>query len=124
MEDEIKKLTAAIAQLTANATKNNENANPNTATGSNATQRLQIKNTRNMGAYCHSHGFHPVGDDHTSVTCGWKKGGTRTKPHGPTGSTETPTGQYSKPLHSPSSMTIPPGKTNWHQAIDRDWGLP
>lgn len=79
MEDEIRTLTATIAQLIANTTKNNENANPNTTTGSNATRRPQMKKTRNMGAYCHSHGFHPVGDDHTSVICGWKKEGHKSE---------------------------------------------
>jgi hypothetical protein len=28
---------------------------------------------RNMGAYCHSCGFHPVGVDHTSMTCQHKR---------------------------------------------------
>jgi len=28
---------------------------------------------RNMGAYCHSCGFCPIGKDHTSMTCQWKK---------------------------------------------------
>jgi hypothetical protein len=26
-----------------------------------------------MGAYCHSHGFHPVGTNHNSANCSWKK---------------------------------------------------
>jgi hypothetical protein len=28
---------------------------------------------RNMGVYCHSCGFHPVGIEHTSKTCGYKR---------------------------------------------------
>jgi hypothetical protein len=28
---------------------------------------------RNMGVYCHSCGFHPVGEKHTSENCGYKK---------------------------------------------------
>ena len=28
---------------------------------------------RNMGGYCHSCGFHPVGKEHTSETCGFKR---------------------------------------------------
>jgi hypothetical protein len=28
---------------------------------------------RNMGVYCHSCGFHPVGLEHTSITCGFKR---------------------------------------------------
>jgi hypothetical protein len=27
----------------------------------------------NMGGYCHSCGFHPVGKEHTSMTCGFKR---------------------------------------------------
>jgi len=34
---------------------------------------------RNMGAYCHTHGFHPVGVDHDSANCGWKHGEHKTK---------------------------------------------
>ena len=26
-----------------------------------------------MGSYCHSHGFHPVGANHTSATCTRKR---------------------------------------------------
>ena len=28
---------------------------------------------RNMGSYCSTHGFHPVGATHDSATCQYKK---------------------------------------------------
>ncbi len=72
MEAEIKKLTATIASM---ATKlNGENINPNSGNsgGSKQTRRPQMEKLRNMGAYCSSHGFHPVGIKHDSVTCIYK----------------------------------------------------
>ena len=74
MEAEIKKLTATIAAMATKLT-NNENRNPNAGgpTGNNESRRPQMKKIRNMGAYCHSHGFHPVGTGHDSATCGYKK---------------------------------------------------
>ena len=73
MEAEIKKLTATIAAMATKLT-NNENKDPNAegATGDHS-QCPQLKKIRNMGAYCHSHGFHPVGADHNSTNCPWKK---------------------------------------------------
>ncbi len=85
MEAEIKKLTATIAGM---ATKLNcENINPNGGnSGDNEQTRLpQMKKLRNMGAYCSSHGFHPVGIKHDSVPCIYKK----PKLHGATGSGTT-----------------------------------
>ena len=78
MEAEIKKLTATIASM---ATKFNSNPNPNPNSeninpngGANkGSQGRQFKKLRNMGAYCSSHGFHPVGLKHDSVTCIYKK---------------------------------------------------
>lgn len=78
MEAEIKKLTATIAQM-ASKMNTNENSNPNTSNGDRESRRPQMKKERNMGGYCHSHGFHPVGEDHTSATCSWKKEGHRTE---------------------------------------------
>ena len=74
MEAEIKKLTATIAAMAMKLT-NNENRDPNAGggTGDRDSRRPQMKKLRNMGAYCHSHGFHPVGADHDSANCGWKK---------------------------------------------------
>jgi hypothetical protein len=74
MEAEIKKLTATITLMASKLAANGENANPNTATD-RESRRPQMKKLRNMGAYCHSHGFHPAGEDHTSATCSWKKEG-------------------------------------------------
>ena len=74
MEAEIKKLTVTIAAMAVKMT-NNENKDPSArgATGDHQSRRPQMKKLNNMGAYCHSHGFHPVGADHDSVNCGWKK---------------------------------------------------
>lgn len=76
MEAEIKKLTATIAAM-ATKVANNENKDPNAggSTGDCESRRPQMKKLRNMGAYCHSHGFHPVGVDHDSANCGWRKPG-------------------------------------------------
>jgi len=71
MEEEIKKLTATIAST---ATKINGNHNPN-PNGENiipnsgareGSQGRPFKKLRNMGAYCSSHGFHPVGTNTTA----------------------------------------------------------
>ncbi len=78
MEAEMKKLTAAIAQM-ANKSNNGKNLNPNTSSGDRKNRRPQNKKPRNMGGYCHSHGYHPVGANHTSVNCSWKKDGHKDK---------------------------------------------
>jgi hypothetical protein len=39
------------------------------------TPRPQMKKARNMGGYCHSHGFQPISTYHTSANCSWKKNG-------------------------------------------------
>jgi hypothetical protein len=80
MEDKIKKLHAIIKKM---ATKINNKENQHTnGGGGNGRQdggkfgdarRPQMTKLRNMGRYCHSHGFHPVGADHDSTTCRWKK---------------------------------------------------
>jgi hypothetical protein len=79
MEGKIKKLTAIIAAMAAKMT-NNKNLNPNSGASaggsSNCVSRQpQMKKIRNMGAYCSSHGFHPVSANHDSVTCRneWRK---------------------------------------------------
>ena len=54
------------------AATSDENINPDN--GSNAgSQGRQFKKSRNMGAYCSLHGFHPVGNNHDSMTCIYKK---------------------------------------------------
>ena len=78
MEAEIKKLTATIASMATklngnpNPNPNGENINPNSG-ANKGSQWRQYKKRRNMGAYCSSHGFHPVGVKHDSVTCTRKK---------------------------------------------------
>ncbi len=79
MEAEIKKLTATIAAMTAKMS-NNENRDPNIGANRDGgrermTRRPQMTSLWNMGAYCHSHGFHPVGANHDSTTCNRKKDG-------------------------------------------------
>ena len=37
------------------------------------SQERPYKKFRNMGGYCSSHGFHPVGIKHNSATCIYKK---------------------------------------------------
>ncbi len=77
MEAEIKKLMAAIAQM---ANKSNGvNVNSNTSSGDCKSRRPQNKKPRNMGGYCHSHSYHPVGAGHTSVNCSWKIDGHKDK---------------------------------------------
>ncbi len=71
MEAEIKKLTTTIASM---ATKlNNENINPNSGNSGGGSRCPQMTKLQNMGAYCSLHGFHPVGLNHNSATCTYKK---------------------------------------------------
>ena len=74
MSAQIKDLTDAVAKLAAA----NENKVPNAVgtegkKGYHESQRPQQKTLRNMGAYCSSHGFHPVGVNHDSATCKRKR---------------------------------------------------
>jgi hypothetical protein len=120
MEAEIKKLTATIAQMASKL--NNENSNPNTSNRDRESQRPQMKKERNMGGYCHSHGFHPVGKDHTSETCSWKEEGHKTK--------ATWTNQIGGDTFGPPpkvlpsiSKTTPLGNANQPPPIDTDRGI-
>ncbi len=82
MQAEIKKLTATIAAMATKLT-NNKNRDPNAgrATGDRESRcpqmtdsrRPQMTKLRNMGAYCSSHSFHPVGANHDSANCRWRK---------------------------------------------------
>jgi hypothetical protein len=77
MSVQIKALTKAVAKVT--ATKGNKNVNPSTTNGDEGNgkrhqpqrgpQPEQLTKLRNMGGYCHSHGFHPVGPSHDSKNC-------------------------------------------------------
>jgi hypothetical protein len=76
---EIKKLTATLAAMAAKVT-NSKNWDPNRgASRGGSSNRMsrqpQMKKICNMGAYCSSHGFHPVGANYNSVTCRnqWRK---------------------------------------------------
>ncbi len=74
MAMQIKALTNAVAKLTAEK----ENKDPNAGggggkNGDRESRRPQMTKLWNMGAYCHSHGFHPVGADHDSANSSWKK---------------------------------------------------
>ena len=52
---------------------NSNNGNGNDTGGFIPWRNRPFLKQRNMGVYCHSCGFHPVGEKHTSATCGWKK---------------------------------------------------
>jgi hypothetical protein len=70
MAAQIKALTDAVAKLTTA----NENKDPNAGggggkNGDRESRRPQMTKLQNMGAYCHSHGYHPVGTDHDSTNC-------------------------------------------------------
>ncbi len=66
---QISQLTAAIAKLTAN--KENEHKDPNKNRRRCTVE--QMTKLRNMGGYCHTYGYHPVGPTHDSATCRFKK---------------------------------------------------
>ena len=71
---QIKALTDAVAKLA--AAKENKVPNAGRTGGKNGDRESrcpQMMKLRNMGAYCHSHGFHPVGADHDSATCRRRK---------------------------------------------------
>jgi hypothetical protein len=79
MEGKIKKLTATITAMAAKMTNNkNLDSNSSASAGGSSncmSRQPQMKNIRNMGAYCSLHGFHPVGANHNSITCRyeWRK---------------------------------------------------
>ena len=96
MTERMKKLETMMATLvtqlaTAPATSKDE-IKPKGDDDKN--NRNKWKFNRNMGNYCHSCGYHPIGVKHTSKTCIKKKEGhdedaTWTN-HGPKGSSEWP----------------------------------
>jgi len=75
MEAQISKLTELMTVLAAAMNKENQPPNNNNNGRSTQPKKQWVPKTRNMGGYCHSCGFHPVGLGHTSKTCGWKKEG-------------------------------------------------
>ena len=69
MSAQIKQLTAAMAKLASR-----ENDDPNQNRGRRGDRVVeQMTKLRNMGGYCSTHGFHPVGATHDSATCQYKK---------------------------------------------------
>ena len=74
LEAQISKLTETMIGLA--AWMNEENNDPNkdqNETAHKEQRQLFPPKPRNMGGYCHSHGFHPVGLGHTSRNCFRKK---------------------------------------------------
>ena len=91
MAAQLKSLHNAVAQLTL-ALANKENTGGNGGGGGGRNQNTgrngggggggvrdqenkPYTKTRCMGAYCWSHGWHPVGENHTSKTCNYRKEG-------------------------------------------------
>jgi hypothetical protein len=71
---QIKALTDAVAKLA--AAKENKVPNAGGTEGKKGhyeNRRPQQTKLQNMGAYCSSHGFHPVGVNHDSATCSRRK---------------------------------------------------
>jgi len=73
MSTQIKQLTAAVAKLASRGQQNTENDNPNKNRGHRGGIVEQMTKPHNMGGYCSTHGFHPVGATHNSATCQYKK---------------------------------------------------
>jgi hypothetical protein len=96
--DEMNKRMAKLENMISNMCNNNNNNGNRNGGGKNNSNRNNGNNgnnnnngneketekfipyrdrpytkTRNMGGYCHTHGFHPVGENHTSENCGYKK---------------------------------------------------
>ena len=70
---QIKQLTASVAKLASRGQQNTENDDPNKSRGRRGGIVEQMTKLRNMGGYCSTHGFHPVGLTHDSATCQFKK---------------------------------------------------
>jgi hypothetical protein len=79
MVAQIKALTNAITQLAGTKENTNLNARGGYGGGNRENRSQQLKKVRNMGGYCHSHGFHPISTNHDSMTCKWQKEEHKTK---------------------------------------------
>jgi hypothetical protein len=85
-------LKDAVAKLTtkkSSAEQDSKDVNPNThgknrGNSGRTSSKPQMETLCNMGAYCHSHGFHPVGHNHNSKRCTRIWTTTRTMLLGPT----------------------------------------
>ncbi len=74
MSVQIKQLTASVAKLASPGQKNTENDDPNKNRGRCGDRIVkQMTKLCNMGEYCSTHGFHPDGPNHNSITCQFKK---------------------------------------------------
>ena len=90
--DDMKKQIAELKTLMMNMNKNNNNNNNNNNNGgsggddkgdgkgkgrdrSKYLNEKPMDRPRSMGVYCHSCGYHPVGENHTSANCPYKKPG-------------------------------------------------
>ena len=80
MAAQLKLLSDTVALLAKNVKPSDENRDPNSrgrSRGARGGQSQQMTKPRNMGAYCWTHGFNPVGVTHDSKTCEFKKEGHR-----------------------------------------------
>jgi hypothetical protein len=71
MASQLKSLQDTVAKLTLDLV-NKENAGGNgngSGGGGGNRERKPYAKTRCMGAYCRSHGWHPIGENHNSATC-------------------------------------------------------
>ena len=74
MAEQLKSLADTVAKLTlALANKENEGGNGSGGGVGGIQEKKPYGKTRCMGAYCWSHGWHPVGRNHSSATCNFKK---------------------------------------------------
>jgi hypothetical protein len=73
MVAQIKVLTAAVTQFVAMKANSNPNATRGNGGGDRKSRQLHKNKLWNMGGYCSSHGFHPVGAGHNSKTCRCQK---------------------------------------------------
>jgi hypothetical protein len=113
MSVQIKALTKAVTKLT--ATKGNKNINPNTTNGNKGNgkrrqpqrrpQPEQLTKLRNIGGYCHSHGFHLVGPSHDSKNYNWRLVNTTSMPRGAIAWAAALTGLWPSELPSNSKIT-------------------
>ena len=69
LEAQISKLTETMTVLAAAVNKENQQPNNNNNSGNMQPQQKLEARTRNMGGYCYSCGFHPIGLGHNSQTC-------------------------------------------------------
>ncbi len=79
MSAQLKLLADTVALLTKLIKPRNKNCDPNKGRSRGACrgENIQITKLRNMGGYCHTHGYHPVRVNHDSKTCDYKKEGHR-----------------------------------------------